>query len=64
MFGERNVIPIADLRHQLAQPAKGFDLPNAKTVADPAAFLALNDAYHVGEMGYARKGLGDLGLLV
>ena len=43
---------------RLAQPAQGFEMPNAKTVADQIAFFALHDSYHVGQMGYVRKGLG------
>jgi hypothetical protein len=46
----------------LAQPAKGFDLPHAKTIADQLAFFALHDAYHVGQMGFVRKALGYPGL--
>lgn len=43
---------------QLAEPAKGVDLPNAKTVADLIALFAMHDSYHVGQMGFIRKGLG------
>lgn len=47
---------------RLAQPAQGFELPHAKTIADQLAFFALHDAYHVGQMGFVRKALGYPGL--
>jgi len=43
---------------QLAEPAKGMELPGAKTVADQVALFAMHDSYHVGQMAYVRKGLG------
>jgi uncharacterized damage-inducible protein DinB len=43
---------------QLAEPAKGMELPGAKTVADQIALFAMHDSYHVGQMAYVRKGLG------
>ena len=43
---------------QLAEPAKGIDVPGAKTLADQIALFAMHDSYHVGQMAYIRKGLG------
>jgi uncharacterized damage-inducible protein DinB len=43
---------------QLAQPAAGTPVPQVKTVADRLAFFAFHDSYHVGQMGFVRKGLG------
>jgi uncharacterized damage-inducible protein DinB len=43
---------------ELLQTASGPAIPNAKTLADQIAFLALHDSYHIGQMGYLRKALG------
>jgi uncharacterized damage-inducible protein DinB len=43
---------------QLASPATGPVFPNAQTVADQIAFLALHESYHVGQLAYVRKALG------
>jgi uncharacterized damage-inducible protein DinB len=43
---------------QLAGPATGPAFPNAQTVADQIAFLALHESYHVGQLAYLRKALG------
>jgi len=45
----------------LAGPAK-MQVPGTKTVADELAFFALHDSYHVGQLAYVRKGLGQPGL--
>lgn len=37
-------------------------LPFANTLADELAFFAMHDSYHVGQMAYIRKGLGQPGL--
>jgi hypothetical protein len=43
---------------QLAQPFPGRRSPNVKTAAEQLAGFALHDCYHVGQLGYVRKGLG------
>jgi uncharacterized damage-inducible protein DinB len=45
----------------LAGPAK-LQVPGTKTVGDELAFFAMHDSYHVGQLGYVRKGLGYPGL--
>jgi uncharacterized protein YndB with AHSA1/START domain len=47
---------------QLAGPMTGFQLPQAKTVADQIGFFALHDSYHVGQLSYIRKALGKPGV--
>jgi hypothetical protein len=42
---------------QLRQPPP-VAMPGADTLADGIAGFALHDCYHVGQMGYLRKGLG------
>ena len=43
---------------QLAKPFPGSEQPQPKTVADQLAGFAFHDCYHVGQLGYIRKGLG------
>jgi len=47
----------------LARPAKGPLPPAVQTLGDQIAFIALHDAYHVGQLGYARKALGYPGVV-
>jgi uncharacterized protein YndB with AHSA1/START domain len=42
----------------LAAPARGKQLPGAKTVGDQLAFLAFHESYHIGQLAYVRKALG------
>lgn len=42
----------------LAAPARGHQLPGAKTVGDQLAFLAFHESYHIGQLAYVRKALG------
>jgi hypothetical protein len=42
---------------RLASPST-IDVPGAKTLGDQIAFVAFHEAYHVGQIGYARKQLG------
>jgi uncharacterized protein YndB with AHSA1/START domain len=42
----------------LAAPARGRQLPGAKTVGDQLAFLAFHESYHIGQLAYVRKALG------
>ena len=46
---------------QLNRPAT-LAIPGLKTLADELAFFAMHDAYHVGQLGYIRKGLGHPGI--
>jgi len=42
----------------LASPARGRQLPGARTVGDQLAFLAFHESYHIGQLAYVRKALG------
>ena len=42
----------------LASPARGKQLPGARTVGDQLAFLAFHESYHIGQLAYVRKALG------
>jgi uncharacterized protein YndB with AHSA1/START domain len=42
----------------LMAPARGRQLPGAKTLGDQLAFLAFHESYHVGQLAYVRKALG------
>jgi len=42
----------------LAAPARGKQLPGARTVGDQLAFLAFHESYHIGQLAYVRKALG------
>lgn len=42
----------------LSAPAKGQQLPGAKTLGDQLAFLAFHESYHIGQLAYVRKALG------
>jgi len=42
----------------LVAPARGRQLPGAKTLSDQLAFLAFHESYHVGQLAYVRKALG------
>jgi hypothetical protein len=42
----------------LSRPAQGPVPPAVQTVGDQIAFIALHDAYHVGQLAYVRKALG------
>jgi hypothetical protein len=46
---------------KLAEPA-GRSLPGVKSVADLIAFSAFHESYHVGQMGYVRRLLGQSGI--
>jgi uncharacterized damage-inducible protein DinB len=43
---------------QLTKPAPTSPAPNIKTVRDLIAFLAMHEAYHVGQLGFIRKLMG------
>ena len=42
----------------LAAPARGKQLPGARTVGDQLAFLAFHESYHIGQLAYVCKALG------
>lgn len=42
----------------LSAPARGRQLPGAKTLGDQLAFLAFHESYHIGQLAYVRKALG------
>jgi uncharacterized damage-inducible protein DinB len=46
---------------KLAEPANR-SLPGVKTLADLIAFSAFHESYHVGQMGYVRRLLGQTGI--
>jgi uncharacterized protein YndB with AHSA1/START domain len=46
----------------LARPAPALGLPGVKTVADQLAFFAFHESYHVGQLAYIRKSLGQSGV--
>jgi hypothetical protein len=46
----------------LAAPARGRELPGAKTLGDQLAFLAFHESYHIGQLAYVRKALGFSGV--
>jgi DinB superfamily/Activator of Hsp90 ATPase homolog 1-like protein len=46
----------------LARPATGPELPGVKTLADQLAFFAFHESYHVGQLAYIRKSLGQSGI--
>lgn len=48
---------------QLAEPARGPEIPGTKTMADMLGFFALHDSYHLGQLAYVRKGLGHPALM-
>jgi uncharacterized damage-inducible protein DinB len=43
---------------QLSKPAPTSPAPNVETVRDLIAFLAMHEAYHVGQLGFIRKVMG------
>ena len=43
---------------QLSKPAPTSPAPNVETVRDLIAFLAMHEAYHVGQLGFIRKLMG------
>jgi uncharacterized protein YndB with AHSA1/START domain len=45
----------------LSQPAKGPRPNTVQTIGEQIAFIALHDAYHVGQLAYVRKALGHPG---
>jgi DinB superfamily len=47
---------------RLAEPSGGKPLPGVKTTADLIAFSAFHESYHVGQMGYVRRLLGEKGI--
>jgi uncharacterized protein YndB with AHSA1/START domain len=48
---------------EISRPATGPLPPSVQTVGDFIAFIALHDAYHVGQLGYVRKALGLPGVV-
>jgi uncharacterized protein YndB with AHSA1/START domain len=46
----------------LAAPARGRQVPGAKTVGDQLTFLAFHESYHIGQLAYVRKALGHSAL--
>jgi uncharacterized damage-inducible protein DinB len=47
---------------ELSQPATGLRPHSVQTLGDQLAFIALHDAYHVGQLAYVRKALGHKGV--
>lgn len=43
---------------QLSKPAPASPTPHVETVRDLVAFLAMHEAYHVGQLGFIRKLMG------
>jgi len=46
----------------LERAAPPLGLPGVKTVADQLAFFAFHESYHVGQLAYIRKSLGQSGV--
>jgi uncharacterized protein YndB with AHSA1/START domain/uncharacterized damage-inducible protein DinB len=46
---------------ELTQPATGLRPNSVQTLGEQLAFIALHDAYHVGQLAYVRKALGHKG---
>jgi len=53
---------LSNLPDELLGRSASLQIPGLKTLADELAFFALHDSYHVGQLGYIRKGLGYPGL--
>jgi uncharacterized damage-inducible protein DinB len=61
---ERLQAKIASLGEEdCARPATGPNLPNATSLIEQVAFLALHESYHVGQLAYIRKSLGFAGMV-
>ncbi len=59
LFARLSALTDADIM----RPAKGQLPPAVQTVGDQITFIALHDAYHVGQLAYVRKALGYPGVV-
>lgn len=54
---------LAEAGDDLLSQEATYNLPGCKILADQIGFLALHEAYHVGQMAYVRKMLGHRGII-